>query len=336
MRKVAAILAVLIVAGAGWQVVRPYRSFGSPVVVSYHRGMSIATFATILEREGVVSESEWLLAARAVRFRRVLQAGEYRFDRAASPLEIIDRLVRGDVLTYEVVVPEGSNAFDVARIFEKAGFGPAEDFLRLAKPREGFLFPATYRFARGTTPERIIDAMESRFEQAWTSLNPGQADKKRIVALASLVEKEAVVPEERPTIAAVFRNRLARGMSLDCDPTVVYAAMLEGKYRGTIYLSDLKREHPYNTYLVKGLPPGPIANPGLDSLKAALRPARTDYLFFVAKPDGSGRHSFSATIGEHNKAVAEFRKGQRRDDAQKRDQARPAGRGDRRTRAAAD
>ncbi len=206
--------------------------------------------------------------------------------------------------------PEGSNIFDIARIASQTGVASEEKILELVQGKEGFLFPAVYRYTRGTTINQLIQQMEARFHLAWKEAGgKDQHNQKALVTLASLIEKEAKVPDERATIASVYQNRLDRNMRLDCDPTVIYAALLIGKYRGTIYRSDLDRESPYNTYRVTGLPPGPIANPGLDSLKAALNPAKTDYLFFVAFPDGSGRHAFSSTMGEHNRAVEEYRKG---------------------------
>jgi UPF0755 protein len=150
--------------------------------------------------------------------------------------------------------------------------------------------------------------LTQRFRAEWKRLDTS-ADVHQSVTLASLVEKEAAVPEDRPLIASVFRNRLNLGMKLDCDPTTVYAALLEGRYRGTIYQSDLARANPYNTYQHAGLPPGPIANPGIASLRAALNPAVTDYVYFVARPDGSGRHQFSKDIAAHRVAASRYRRG---------------------------
>jgi UPF0755 protein len=150
--------------------------------------------------------------------------------------------------------------------------------------------------------------MVNQFRSVWASLDATE-DPHRTVTFASLVEKETGIASERPVVAGVYANRLRRGMRLECDPTVIYAALLENRYRGAIYRSDLDRQHPYNTYRTSGLPPGPIASPGAEALRAALRPARTDYLFLVAKPDGSGEHVFSATNTAHNRAVREYRRG---------------------------
>jgi UPF0755 protein len=280
------------------------------VLVEIPRGTSTRALADQLTRAGVVARPEWFLAARALRGRERIQAGEYEFSRADSPAVVLDRMIRGDVHLRELLIPEGSTIFDVAERVERAGFARAAQMLAESKRAEGYLFPATYRFPKGVTAAQIAGAMTERFHRTWRELGGTEPVSRDIVTLASLVEKEAVVPEDRPLIAGVFRNRLAKGMSLDCDPTVMYAAMLEGKWRGTIYRSDLDRQHPYNTYRTKGLPPGPIASPGADSLRAALRPAATEYLFFVANPDRSGRHIFSKTMAQHNRAVAEYRRGQ--------------------------
>jgi UPF0755 protein len=252
---------------------------------------------------------------------RKLQAGEYRFAKEASPVEVYERIARGDTYYLELVAPEGKNIFDIGEIAEEMGLFPAKKFVEaarnpalirdldpLAPSLEGYLFPDTYRVNRQTTPERLCRTMTARFRDVWRRLKT-DADVHGAVTLASLVEKEGKLPEERPLIAAVFANRLRKGIKLDCDPTTIYAALLEGRYRGTIYRSDLDREHPYNTYRTKGLPPGPIANPGLASLKAALAPADSDMIFFVARPDGSGGHSFSDNIGAHQAAVKRYRRG---------------------------
>ncbi len=228
---------------------------------------------------------------------------------AATPAEIFGRIARGDVFTIEVQIPEGSNAFDIAAIIYRAGLGGETEALRHALPREGFLFPAVYRFKRRTTAGEAIGAMARRFEQAWRELGVPEQARREIATLASLVEKEAVLPAERPLIAAVYRNRLERGMKLDCDPTVEYAARLTGRWRGTIYKHDLEADHPYNTYKRAGLPPGPIANPGMASLRAAVAPAETKALYFVAKPDGSGAHVFSSDFESHARAVNDYRRG---------------------------
>ena len=216
--------------------------------------------------------------------------------------------------------------FDIAASVGRFDFLKASDFLRAARnpalihdlaPQaptlEGYLFPATYRITRSTTVQQLCAMMTSQFRKQWRELQ-GPADAKpvnEIVTLASLVEKETGRPQDRPIVASVYANRLRKGMALDCDPTTIYAALLDARYRGTIYRSDLNSDNAYNTYRHAGLPPGPIANPGVASLKAALMPAETNYLYFVVKGDGSGEHKFSETIAQHNVAVQQYRRATR-------------------------
>ena len=280
--------------------------------------------ADALARAGVV-RSRWdFLLARAINRLGVLQAGEYRFTKAASPAEVVSRIRRGDVFYYELVVPEGKNIFDIAAAAEDLGVFKAADFLKAARdpavihdidPKaptlEGYLFPDTYKLSRHTTPERLCKLMTTKFREAWNGLHT-DANVHDTVTMASLVEKEGKLAEERSKIAAVFTNRLRIGMKLDCDPTTIYAALLENRYRGTIYRSDLDRDHAYNTYRYAGLPPGPIANPGVASIRAALAPADIDSLYFVARADGSGSHEFSSTIAAHEDAVSRYHRALRK------------------------
>src|SRR5580693_4808143 len=319
-------LALLVALAAGFAVFRlvaPYQGFQRETFVEFPRGTSTETMATMLANAGVL-RSRWdFLAARAVQRARVLQAGEYRFEHAASPLEVVSRIVRGDVFYYTLVAPEGRNMFDLAQIAAQLGLFTADAFLAAARDPamvrdldpsapslEGYLFPNTYKLSRHTTAEALCRMMTGKFREVWRGLGGG-GDVHAIVTLASMVEREAKLPEERPLIAAVFENRLHIGMKLDCDPTTVYAALLEGRYRGTIYRSDLDSDNAYNTYRHDGLPPGPIANPGLASLRAALHPAVSDALYFVARPDGSGGHTFSSDLASHNAATERYRRGQK-------------------------
>ncbi len=332
MKGLLAIILLLAIVAGGFVWYKsntPFAGFSTAVRLEIPRGTSAAEIGRRLAAAGVVERPEWFLAAHLLRGRRRLQAGEYAFERPDSAFGVLDRLARGDVFYYQLIVPEGANVFDVARLVEELGFGRADTFRKMAIRSEGRLFPAVCRLTKGPAPEDIVRKMTARHEQAWRELAADDKQRNDLVTLASLVEKEARVPEERPLIAAVYHNRLKQGMKLDCDPTVIYAALLEGKYRGTIYRSDLDREHPYNTYRVAGLPPGPIANPGMESLRAALHPADVDYLFFVARPDGSGRHIFSRTMAEHSRAVAEYRRGEKTEqktDAAGRSGAAGAGR----------
>lgn len=302
---------------------RPYARFEQEMLLDVPRGAGTRKIAAMLEQAGVIRSRWQLLAVQLLRPRSRLQAGEYRFGEPASAFRVFDRLARGDVFYYEVTFPEGSNIFDIGGILEQHGLITAREFrmaaanpalirdLAAAPSLEGYLFPATYRITRHTTAMQLARDMTDAFRRAWRSLG-GRTDVHRTVTLASLVEKEAALDAERPLVASVYRNRLARGMRLDCDPTTIYAAMIEGRWRGVIHRSDLESAHLYNTYQHDGLPPGPIANPGLKALEAALQPAETGYLYFVVKGNGSSAHVFSTNIEAHNRAVAEYRRGQQK------------------------
>ena len=324
MKRAFLFFLLLAVAAAAYTVYalnRPYAGFTGERLVDLPKGTSASRMADMLAQNGVIQARWQFLAARALHRGAVLQAGEYLFTKPASVLDVYRRIARGDIFHQALIIPEGKNMFDVAQLAAQLGYFSAEDFLKVARdpapvrdldPRaatlEGYLFPSTYRVNRHTTPRMLAHNMTAEFRRAWSALNT-TADVHETVTLASLVEKEGKVAEERPLIAAVYRNRLQIGMKLDADPTTIYAAVLEGRYRGTIYKSDLESPHPYNTYKTRGLPPGPIANPGLASLKAALNPASVSYLYFVATPDGSGRHTFSDTYEAHGRAVANYRRG---------------------------
>jgi len=317
------ILLAALGAGAVWYAVgRPWKGFDKEAFVDIPPGTSTAGIALQLKKSGVI-QAEWqFLAARALKSKATLQAGEYRFDRAMSPVEVLDKMARGDVFYYEIRIPEGAHIWEIAAEVGRLGFIKEADFLKAAQnpalihdlapaatSLEGYLFPSTYHVTRRTTAALVCKQMVDQFRKAWKHAGGGTSRVHETVTLASLVEKETAVPEERPRVASVYANRLRLGMKMDCDPTVIYAALLENRYRGTIYRSDLDNPHPYNTYRNPGLPPGPIANPGAASLKAALQPAETKYLFFVAKPDGTGGHVFSEGIGAHNAAVQAYRNG---------------------------
>ncbi|MDZ7637272.1 MAG: endolytic transglycosylase MltG, partial [Bryobacterales bacterium] len=283
----------------------PFKGSGEDAAfVEVERGMNTARIAQRLEEAGVVRKAWQFRLLRYLRPGAVLQAGEYRFADAASVSEVFERLARGDVYYVTLSIPEGANLFEIATLISASDLKNASGFLETARDPgmirdlapeapslEGYLFPSTYQFRRKASAAEICERLTGEFRAQWKALG-GAADVHRLVTLASMVEKETSVPDERPLVASVYWNRVNEGMRLDCDPTVIYAALLEGKYRGTIYLSDLQRDHPFNTYRRAGLPPGPIANPGAASMRAAIHPAQTQYLFFVAKGDGSGGHRF--------------------------------------------
>jgi UPF0755 protein len=326
MKRLLFFFLLCVAAGAGFvlfEANQPYQGFTDERFIDYTRGTSTESLAATLQSQGVVRQSWLFLAARALSPGTKLQAGEYRFDHASSPFDVLHKIARGDIFYMEVTIPEGQNIFDVAANVAKLKIFSEEEFLKNARdpalihdldPQatslEGYLWPDTYRVVRTTTPAQLCLAMTRKFRATWKTIGAG-TDVHQIVTLASLVEREARIPVDRPLVASVFTNRLKQGIKLDCDPTTVYAALLEGRYRGAIHRSDLDSENPYNTYQHAGLPPGPIANPGLNAIKAALAPADTKYLYFVAKSDGSGGHNFSETLSQHNAAAAEYRDAQR-------------------------
>jgi UPF0755 protein len=322
--SILSLLAGLAVAGyLVYQLSSPYAAFQKEVFVDVPRGASATQIADRLLQAGVI-RSQWTFrVARLVHRGRKLQAGEYRFAQPAAVIDVYERIARGDVFYVEMAVPEGKNIFDIAGLAEHTGLIKAADFLTVARdpapirdidPKaptlEGYLFPSTYRLNHHTTAQSLCRMMITRFRETWKKLNTTD-DIHKVVTLASLVEKEGKLAEDRPKIAQVFEKRLDMGMKLDCDPTTIYAALLEDRYRGVIHRSDLDSENPYNTYRHRGLPPGPIANPGMASMQAVLHPAETSYLFFVKRPDGSGGHTFSESMAAHAVAADKYRNGGR-------------------------
>ena len=301
---------------AGWS--------GAEVSVDLPREVDAGSMLDRLAGAGVIRHPT--LARAYVRFQgwdRDLKAGEYRFERAASILEVLDRLRRGDVVLHAVTVPEGLTIEEIAQKVVEAGLGTAEALLaafRDASPLpdadpgaadlEGYLFPDTYSFPRGEQPSAIARAMVRRFREV---TGPGYRERARAVGLtlrqavtlASLIEKETGAPDERPLVSRVFHNRLARGMLLQCDPTVVYALRRSGREASRLLQADLRFPSPWNTYVTPGLPPGPICSPGEASLLAAVSPAPGDELYFVAAPGGG--HRFSKDLASHEKAVRAWR-----------------------------
>jgi UPF0755 protein len=326
LRRAAVLLLLAAILGAAlWMSLQlPYRNFAAETFVKFDRGSGTIAMARALEQEGVIRYAWFFWIERALHPSARLTAGEYKFQDAASVSAVFGRIAHGDVYYFEFTVPEGSNIFDIARLAEASGTMPAQDFLTAAEnpmsirdldPKaetlEGYLFPATYRLSHSTTAAELCQLMTTQFRRQWKKLLTGKsaalsADPHRAVTLASMVEKETALAGERPLIAGVFVNRLKLGMRLECDPTTIYAALLDGRYRGTIHRSDLESKNRYNTYRNAGLPPGPIANPGAEALAAALHPAQTDFLYFVAKPSGGG-HQFSTTLAEHDNAVRAYR-----------------------------
>ena len=315
------LLGLFAAAGAaGWLIFMPYGP-QTETFVELDPGSSTELIGKKLEDAGVVRSQFAFDLLRLVERKR-LKAGEYRFDHPAPVTEVYDRIARGDVFTISLTIPEGANMFDVAARVEQAGFGTREAFLDAAREQtglvrdidpaaktlEGYLFPDTYRFARKATPAHIAAAMVHRFRAVADQI--GLKDNvHNVVTVASLVERETAIDTERPMVASVFENRLNKKMPLMTDPAVIYGLELEGTWRGELYKSDLTHNTAYNTYLHAGLPPGPVANPGVRSLRAAMSPATTNYLYFVAAgADAQGGSLFSSTLDEHNRNVSGYRK----------------------------
>ena len=316
-----AALFVLILAAAGvaWLVFWPYGP-EKETFVELVPGSSTLRIGQQLQAEGIVRSQSVFDLLRWWK-RGSLRAGEYRFDHPAPVTEVYARIARGDVFTKAVTIPEGASVFDIAARLEQAGFGDRQDFLDAqakqvglvadldpgAKSLEGYLFPDTYHFPRKFGPTQILAAMVRRFRAQALQLGLKE-NVHRVVTMASLVERETAVDAERPLVASVFENRLSKNMPLMTDPAVIYGLQLERRWRGTIYQSDLKLDTPYNTYLHPGLPPGPVANPGRRSLRAALQPAHSDFLYFVAAgANPQGRSLFSSSLDEQTRNVAGYR-----------------------------
>jgi UPF0755 protein len=318
---------LLVLAAAAWVAFSVEVPIGprAETFLEIAPGTPSMRIAAQLKHAGLIRSQDIFEAMHLVR-GGTLKAGFYRFDHPARMREVFQRLQRGDVYTISVTIPEGSNLFDIAQRLEAAHFGSREQFLAAARTRvgliadldpkapslEGYLFPDTYRFAPKASDVQILTAMVKRFRVAAAELGL-KANYRRVVTMASLVERETPIGAERPLVASVFENRLTKDMPLMTDPTVIYAALLDGRYRGAIYASDLQADSPYNTYRHAGLPPGPICNPGMASLRAAMHPAQTDYLYFVAaSANPSGISKFSATLAEHTHNVQEYRKALRK------------------------
>jgi UPF0755 protein len=326
-----ALLAIAAVgAGAGWlnsQISRPYRGHRpARVFVDIPHGTSRWGIAGILRRNDVIRNRMAFALLSGWHFRRPLQAGEYLFDHQVDSREVFWKISHGQIFVYIVTVPEGWTIYDIGRQLDQRGICGKHDFLAAArdaslvsdiaphaKTLEGFLFPSTYQFTRRTTCNQVVAAMVHHFRTVWGSMQvsrfpqlPGNMTPEDAVTMASLVERETPNADERPLVAGVFYNRLQRRYPLQCDPTVQYALLLKGREIGDVKPADLHVDSPYNTYEHPGLPPGPIANPGEASLRAALAPEATEYLYFVA--NNSGGHFFSKTLEEHNRNVARLRK----------------------------
>jgi UPF0755 protein len=335
-RRLTGLLFILVLTGGAFAlwvrnaVMAPVEH-DSDEIVTIDQGAGTQSIVARLSEAGIVSHPLALnIYLRITGKGSNLKAGDYKFPSPISPLQAIEKIHRGEVFLERVTIPEGFNRFEIAETFAtKTGKATTEEFLRLiedqspvkriapeARNLEGYLFPDTYNYNTRTTPQDLIRAMVNRFQDVFTpewSIRAGQLGLTvhQVVTLASIIEKEAKVPDERPHMASVFFNRLKRGMPLASDPTFIYAAVLAGDYDGNPnQLRYRTRPSPYNTYLVSGLPPGPIASPGRASLQAVLYPDVTEDLYFVVNGT-EGRHKFSRTAAEHEAAVEEYRRQQR-------------------------
>lgn len=295
-------------------------------IVLVERGMSLRSIAEALESENVVTDKDlFMILSRYYRDGKSIKAGEYQFTTSMRPIDVLEMLQEGKIFFRTATIPEGYTSFQIAELLEELGYAPKKEFLELAFNKElaaelkieadnleGYLFPNTYYIHRGMTTEEIIRKMVHEFWQVMTPDVQNEITQKgftmhEIVTLASIVEKEAQVGEERELISAVYNNRLRIKMKLDSDPTVIYGLQ---NFDGNLTKADLQTDTPYNTYKRRGLPPGPIANPGEASILAALRPAEVKYLYFVARNDGT--HEFSTNYNDHLRAVRKYQRSRKK------------------------
>ena len=316
------VLIILMVMGLFLWLNQPIGGPIQPHLVDIPPGTPFTEVSHSLRQHGLIGP-EWFftLLARVQRVDRKIIPGEYELHAGMPPTELLKKLVKGEVYKYAVTIPEGYNVVQIADILSQKNLAVKQDILRLtrdpafiqnlniqAPTLEGYLFPDTYLFSRYMPPETIVRTFVNRFHEMVTSDLRNRATLigmtfKEVLTLASVIEKETGLPVERPLVSGVFHNRLQKGIPLQSDPTVIYA--LES-FDGNIRKVDLAVNSPYNTYKILGLPPGPIANPGLAAIQAALYPTQTDFVYFVARNDGS--HQFSVTLADHNKAVDQYQR----------------------------
>ena len=293
----------------------------SDQIVEIKRGSGTRRIASELEKRGIIRNKDLFFVLTVIKgARHSLKAGEYEFGKGESLNSILNKIIEGRVRLRKITIPEGKNIYEISSILGENDIADPEKFLSLVKDPdyvkaetgidanslEGYLFPDTYYFPKNAGTTKVVKAMTQHFFRVFNTLkkesSKSNLNDHDIVILASMIEKETGYDPERELISAVFYNRLRIGMKLDCDPTVIYG--LGKNYDGNLTKKDMQSDNPYNTYKIRGLPPGPIANPGRESLKAALNPADKDYLYFVSKGDNT--HVFSRTYGEHIRAVNKY------------------------------
>jgi len=289
------------------------------------KGQGVHDIAQNLKEKGIIKNRQsFLLGYNIYYSSKSLKAGEYMFNLPLSPKDILKMLTDGKVYLHSLTIPEGLTRREIARHLESLDFTDEEEFLAASSKTEiissldkeavnleGYLFPETYHFPKGISAEKIISTLVSQFKEVFSEGWQKRASEiemtpREVVILASLIEKETYLSEEKKLVSAVFHNRLRIRMKLDCDPTIIYVLKEKGSFKGRLLKKDLKLESPYNTYRNRGLPPGPICSPGRESLEAALYPAQEKYLYFVSKKDGS--HHFSSSFRDHQNAVRKYRK----------------------------
>ncbi len=304
---------------------RPSHALPEKVIFEVEKGQTAQDIAQALKKNGIIKKTWPLILGYKIFFSsQSLKAGEYALQLPLSAKEVLQILAEGNVCLRPVTIPEGLIIEEIADLLETQNFAKKVDFVKIsadtssisaideeATSLEGYLFPETYSFAKGTSSGEIVTAMISQFHSVFGEKWKHRAEEigmsvREIVILASLIEKETSLPEEKKLVSAVFHNRLKKRMKLDCDPTIIYVLKREGNFTGRLRTKDLRLDSPFNTYLYPGLPPSPIANPGKDSLEAALYPAEENYLYFVSKNDGS--HHFSHTFLEHQRAVNTYQR----------------------------
>jgi UPF0755 protein len=321
----AAFLLILFITWFSLEFYRPLKTPPNTIVFEVTKGQTAKEIAINLRKNGIIKKTgPFLLGYRVFFSSQSLKAGEYAIPIPTSPKNILHILTEGTVYLHSITIPEGLIIQEIGELLDAEGFAAKTDFLMEtenvslvsaldpdAKNLEGYLFPETYRFAKGATAEEIVAAMVFQFNnvfaQEWTERAKELGMPIRdVVILASLIEKETSREDEKKIVSSVFHNRLNIGMKLDCDPTIIYVLKIEGKFKGRLFTRDLNLDSPFNTYIYPGLPPGPIANPGRQSLEAALYPADEKFLYFVSKNDGS--HHFSRTFREHQNAVNKYQR----------------------------
>ncbi len=319
------LIGVFLFVGFGYYLSTPPEKGGDDQVFFVREGATLNVVAGELESQGIIRGKRlFLLWARLMGYSRSIKAGEYRLSSAMPPLKILETLSKGIVITHPVTIPEGFTIKQIGELLEEKGLVNNEEFLAITgdpdvakrygisgQSLEGYLYPDTYQFGRGLSSMTIVDVMVKHF---WEVTGPFRKKIEQsgmtieeVITLASIVEKETGRAEERHIIASVFLNRLKKRMRLETDPTVIYGIK---DFNGNLKKKHLTQRTPYNTYVIRGLPPGPIANPGKEAIEAVLFPAKTDYLYFVSKNDGT--HYFSKTLKEHNKAVQKYQKKKRK------------------------